>query len=165
MMPRHFQPPTCTAMCLKRHSPAPSFHLSKLIPPSCLLSVIAFHHWSDSIISLFNFSVIWDMSCSLCLNPVSWVLCNNLPCGDSSLRAGWWDSTSHSVFLRLLLSTPLLAIQSHLLSPTGLWYCLVVLLIGCGLSPSSGQCLRDIRVLARVPVNAGLLCGNRKCKM
>lgn len=87
---------------LKRPSPAPSFHLSKLIPPSCLLMGIASHHWWDSIISLFNFSVIWD-TCSLCLYPLSWLLCNNLPCGDSSLKASWWDSTSHSVFPRLLL--------------------------------------------------------------
>lgn len=54
----------------KRHSPALSFHPSKLIPPSCLLAVITFHHWWDPVISLFNFSVIWD-TCSMCLYPLS----------------------------------------------------------------------------------------------
>lgn len=125
---------------------------------------IAFHHWWKSAICLFNFSMILN-TCSHCLNPLSWMLCSNLLCGDSSLKASWWDSTSHSVFLRLLPSMPLSAIQSHLLSPTGLWYCLVVLLIGCGLLPSSGQHLGDIRILARAPVNAGWLCRSRKCKM
>lgn len=143
---------------------ASSFHLSKPIPSSCLLTVIAFHCWWNSIISPFNFSVIRN-TCSHCLNLLPWILCNNLLCGDSSLKGSWWDSTSHSVFPHLPPSSPLLAIQSHLLSPTGLWYCLVVPLIGCGLSPSTGQCLGNIRVLAKAPVNAGWLCRSRKCKM
>lgn len=75
-----------TPTSLKQHSSAPSCHLSKLIPPSCLLTVIASHHWWNSIISLFNLSVIWD-TCSLCLYPLSWMLCNNLPCDGSSLKA------------------------------------------------------------------------------
>ncbi len=95
-------------MCLPPCSPPKATFSSSLLPSEqahstvMLLMAIAFHHWWASIISLFNFSVIW-VTCSLCLYPLSWALCNNLPCGDSSLKESWLDSTSHSVFLRLLL--------------------------------------------------------------
>lgn len=58
---------------LKRHYPASSFHLSKLIPPSCLLTVIAFHHWWDSVISvqfLCDLGHLFPLSVPTVLNAV-----------------------------------------------------------------------------------------------
>lgn len=76
-------------------------------PPSWVVFLFCSHHHLvllrsllSSLLQLNNLPVQF-----LChfgtLAPLVWTQClgrYNLPCGDSSSKTSWWDSTSHSVF-------------------------------------------------------------------